>query len=127
VLRIHNPALQRALYTTLALTGLRPSEALALYWEEHVDYERRRILVRQQLRNDGTVDPKLKTQRSERDVVMLEPVRVALRALAPQIECARGSYLPTEKASLSTSVRKETILGVGRSGVQDSHTGRSTP
>lgn|GEM_PF-5256720 len=68
----------------LALTGLRPSEALALYWEEHVDYERERILVRQQLRNDGTVDSKLKTQRSERDVVMVEPVRVALRALAPQ-------------------------------------------
>ena len=53
---------QRALYITLALTGLRPSEALALYWEEHVDYERERILVRQQLRNDGTVDSKLKTQ-----------------------------------------------------------------
>jgi len=31
---------QRALYVTLALTGLRPSEALALYWEDHVDYER---------------------------------------------------------------------------------------
>ena len=75
---------QRALYVMLALTGLRPSEALALYWEDHVDYERERILVRQQLRNDGTVDSKLKTQRSERDVVMVEPVRVALRALAPQ-------------------------------------------
>jgi len=63
--------------------GMRPSEALALYcWEEHVDYERERILVRQQLRNDGTVDSKLKTQRSERDVVMFEPVRIALRALA---------------------------------------------
>lgn len=44
----------------------------------------RGILIRQQLRNDGTVDSKLKTQRSERDVVMVEPVRVALRALAPQ-------------------------------------------
>ena len=75
---------QRALYTTLVLTGLRPSEALALYWEEHVDYARERILVRQQIRNDGTVDPKLKTQRSERDVMMFEPVRVVLRALAPQ-------------------------------------------
>jgi integrase len=73
---------QRALYITLALTGLRPSEALALYWEEHLDYERERILVRQQLRNDGSVDSKLKTQRSERDVMMFEPVRIALRALA---------------------------------------------
>ncbi len=75
---------QRALYTTLVLTGLRPSEALALYWEEHVDYDRERILVRQQLRNDGSVDSRLKTQRSERDVVMFEPVRVVLRALALQ-------------------------------------------
>jgi integrase len=75
---------QRALFTTLALTGLRPREAIALYWEEHVDSERERILVRQQLRNDGTVDPKLETQRPERDVVMFEPVRVGLRALAPQ-------------------------------------------
>jgi integrase len=77
-------AQQRALYVTLALTGLRPSEALGLFWEEHVDYERERILVRQQLRNDGTVDPKLKTQRSERNVLMFEPVRAALRSLAPQ-------------------------------------------
>ena len=75
---------QRALYTTLVLTGLRPSEALALYWEEHVDYDRECVLVRQQLRNDGSVDPKLKTQRSERDVVTFEPVRVVLRALALQ-------------------------------------------
>jgi len=75
-------AQQRALYVTLALTGLRPSEALGLFWEEHVDYERERILVRQQLRNDGTVDPKLKTQRSERDVLMFEPVRGALKSLA---------------------------------------------
>jgi integrase len=73
---------QRALYITLALTGLRPSEALALCWEKHVDYDRERILVRQQLRNDGTVDPKLKTERSERDVVMFEPVRAALSGLA---------------------------------------------
>ncbi len=75
---------QRASYTTLVLTGLRPSEALALYWEEHVDYDSERILVRQQLRNDGTVDSKLKTQRSERDVLMFEPVRSALRELALQ-------------------------------------------
>ena len=75
---------QRALYVTLALTGLRPSEVLALYWEEHIDYERERVLVRQQLRNDGNVDSKLKTPRSERDVVMFEPVRIALRALALQ-------------------------------------------
>lgn len=75
---------QRALYLTLVLTGLRPSEALALYWEDHIDYERERILVRQQLRDDGTVDSKLKTRRSERDAVMFEPVRLALRALALQ-------------------------------------------
>ena len=75
---------QRALYLTLALTGLRPSEALALFWEDHIDYEHNRVLVRQQLRDGGVLDPKLKTERSERDVTMFEPVRAALRSLALQ-------------------------------------------
>jgi len=74
---------QRALYITLALTALRPSEALGLF-REHVDFKRGLILVRQQLRDDGTVDERLKTERSRREVKMFEPVRAALSGLAPQ-------------------------------------------
>ena len=75
---------QRTLYLLLALTGLRPSEALGLWWQEHIDYDNERILVRQQLRGDGTIDKRLKTPRSERDVAIFEPVRVALSQLALQ-------------------------------------------
>ncbi len=75
---------QRTLYLFLALTGLRLSEALGLWWQEHIDHENERILVRQQVREDGSIDRKLKTPRSEREVVMLEPVRVALSQLALQ-------------------------------------------
>jgi integrase len=74
---------QRTLYMLLALTGLRPSEALGLWWP-HIDYENGRILVRQQLREDGAIDHRLKTPRSVRDVLMLEPVRTALSQLALQ-------------------------------------------
>ena len=75
---------QRTLYLFLALTGLRPSEALGLWWEDHIDYENERILVRQQLRDDGTIDERLKTPRSERDVTIFEPVRLALSQIALQ-------------------------------------------
>jgi integrase len=74
---------QRTLYMLLALTGLRPSEALGLWWQ-HIDYENGHILVRQQLREDGAIDHRLKTPRSVRDVLMLEPVRTALSQLALQ-------------------------------------------
>jgi len=74
---------QRARYLTLAFTGLRPSEALGLY-PEHIDFKSGNILVRQQLREDGSVDERLKTKRSRRDIVMFEPVRAALAALAVQ-------------------------------------------
>ena len=74
---------QRALYITLALAGLRPSEALGLF-REHVVLKGDLILVRQQLRQDGTVDETLKTERSQRDVRMFEPVRAARTGLARQ-------------------------------------------
>jgi integrase len=74
---------QRALYTLLVFTGVRPSEALGLWWD-HVDVKNERILIRQQVREDGSVDPKLKTRRSRRDVEMFEPVRSALVGLAAQ-------------------------------------------
>ena len=54
---------QRTLYLFLAFTGLRPSEALGLWWQEHIDYENERIPVRQQVREDGSIDRKLKTPR----------------------------------------------------------------
>ncbi|HUO05455.1 MAG TPA: tyrosine-type recombinase/integrase [Candidatus Binataceae bacterium] len=72
---------QRALYTTLVFTGMRPSEALGLY-PEHVDFKAGILRVRQQIRENGSVDQKLKTKRSRRDIVMFEPVRAALAALA---------------------------------------------
>jgi integrase len=74
---------QRALYTLLAFTGMRPSEALGLWWE-HIDLKGDRILVRQQVREDGSVDSKLKTRRSRRDIEMFEPVRASLAGLAAQ-------------------------------------------
>ncbi len=74
---------QRAIYITLAFTALRPSDLLGLYWE-HIDFAEDLILVRQQLRDDGTVDSELKTERSLRDVTMLKPVRAALAALQAQ-------------------------------------------
>ncbi len=74
---------QRALYVTLALTGLRPSEALGLS-HENLDFKGGVIRVRQQLREDGSVDETLKTERSRRDVKMFEPVRAALTGLARQ-------------------------------------------
>lgn len=74
---------QRALYVLLALGGLRPSEALGLHWE-HIDFKEELILVRQQLREDGSVDEDLKTAGSLRDVKMLPPVKAALQTLRAQ-------------------------------------------
>jgi integrase len=82
---------QRGLYVTLAFTGMRPSEALGLWWE-HVDFKGGRILVRQQVREDGSVDSRLKTRRSKRDIEMLAPVRGAVAALAAQTRL-RGKFV----------------------------------
>ena len=68
---------QRALYILLALTGLRPAEALALV-PEHVNFADGTILVRQQLIEKGEVSLRLKTRSSRRSVRMFEPVKVAL-------------------------------------------------
>jgi integrase len=67
---------QRTFYVTLAFTGLRPSEALALCWDRHLDFERELILIRQQL-VDGEVSENLKTERSLRDVRLFRPVKIA--------------------------------------------------
>jgi integrase len=68
---------QRALYILLALTGLRPAEALALM-PEHVNFADGTILVRQQMIEKGEVSPRLKTKSSRRNVKMFEPVKIAL-------------------------------------------------
>ena len=74
---------QRTFYITLAFTGLRPSEALALCWDRHLDFERELIFIRQQL-VDGEVSENLKTERSLRDVRMFRPVKIALASLTLQ-------------------------------------------
>ena len=56
---------QRAFYVTLAFTGLRPSEALALGSDRHLHFENDLILVRKQL-VDAEVSESLKTERSAR-------------------------------------------------------------
>jgi integrase len=53
-------------------------------FHEHADSKVGVVLVRQQLREDGTVDEALKTERSRRDVKMFDPVRSALASIAPQ-------------------------------------------
>jgi integrase len=68
---------QRALYILLALTGLRPSEALALM-SEHINFADGTILVHQQLVERGQVSKRIKTKGSRRSVKMFEPVRLAL-------------------------------------------------
>lgn len=68
---------QRALYIVLALTGLRPGEALALV-PEHLNFTHGTILVRQQMVEKGEVSLRLKTKASRRSVKMFEPVKVAL-------------------------------------------------
>lgn len=68
---------QRALYILLALTGLRPGEALALV-PEHLNFTDGTILVPQQMVEKGEVSLRLKTKASRRSVKMFEPVKVAL-------------------------------------------------
>src|SRR5215472_6248171 len=68
---------QRALYILLAVSGLRPAEALALM-PEHLNFAEGTISVRQQLIEKGEVSLRLKTRSSRRTVKMFEPVKMAL-------------------------------------------------
>jgi integrase len=72
-------AQQRTLYILLALTGLRPSEALGLGWGD-VDLERGAIAVRRQVTEEGGLTDRLKTVRSRREVGLFAPARAALAA-----------------------------------------------
>ena len=67
---------ERTLVAVLIFAGLRPGEALALRWMD-VDFHEDLIKVRRHVNRFGVGLPK--TSSSERDVVMLQPVRRALR------------------------------------------------
>jgi len=71
---------QRAMYITAALTGLRPSELIALE-AHHLNFERGLILVRQQMTNKGEPTSTLKTRKSRREIAMFPPVKLALREM----------------------------------------------
>lgn len=68
----------RAIVTTLAWTGLRVSEALALRWED-VDFDRREIHVGHQLEANGNVK-RPKTRAGVRTVPLLPVLERELRA-----------------------------------------------
>lgn len=68
----------RPLVTTLAWTGLRVSEALALRWGD-IDFEEGEIRVGRQLQDDGTTK-RPKTKAGTRSVPLLDVVREALKA-----------------------------------------------
>jgi integrase len=67
----------RPVITTLAWTGLRVSEALALQWTD-IDFEAKEIRVRRQLDDDGTTKPP-KTKAGTRTVPLLPVLDETLR------------------------------------------------
>lgn len=72
----------RALVSTVALSGLRQSEALGLRWRE-VDFDAGLLRVRYQLSRGSASKPSrlvaLKTDKSARDIVLSEPLAAVLR------------------------------------------------
>jgi integrase len=75
---------ERALYATCIYAGLRSGEARGLRWCD-VDFEARRIRVRQQSLRDGELGP-LKTDSSERDIVLYPQLADELAAHRAQAE-----------------------------------------
>jgi len=67
---------ERTFFTILLFAGLRPGEALALRWDD-IDFREGFLKVRRHLNRFGMGLPK--TTSSERDVIMLPPVRDALQ------------------------------------------------
>src|SRR5260370_9459039 len=65
-------------YMQQALTGLRPSEGLGLFWD-CVNLEKAELFVRRQTLEKGEVTPVLKTPTSERAVQIFEPLLAAYR------------------------------------------------
>ena len=72
----------RPLITTLAWTGLRVSEALALQWSD-VDFQSKEIRVRRQLDDKGAAKPP-KTRAAVRTVPLMPILEEALRQLRTQ-------------------------------------------
>jgi integrase len=68
----------RAFIATLALTGLRQSEALGLTWQD-IDLDAGLVRLRYQLERGGRGRVKLKTPAARRDVVMLPALSDLLR------------------------------------------------
>ncbi|MCL5885285.1 MAG: site-specific integrase [Deltaproteobacteria bacterium] len=66
----------RQYFAAAFLTGMRPSEMLALKWR-HVDFATRTISIREG--RVGGVDGSLKTTSSNRDIDMLSPLTAVLR------------------------------------------------
>jgi integrase len=77
ILKACTTAEQRALYLTMALTGMRPGEALGIAWTA-VNFADGVLSIRQQLTEDGELTSRLKTPRSRREVEMLPAVGDAL-------------------------------------------------
>jgi integrase len=83
ILKSCTTAEQRALYLTMALTGMRPGEALGIAWTA-INFADGVLSVRQQLTEDGELTSRLKTPRSRREVEMLPAVADALLAQKPR-------------------------------------------
>src|SRR5579871_4755447 len=63
--------------SVLIFTGMRPNEALALRWKD-IDWAHGLILVCGNVTDDGEIEDTLKTEGSNREVEMMEVVRIAL-------------------------------------------------
>src|SRR5215472_15778867 len=84
----------RALFTVLIFTGLRPNEALALKWND-IDFDREVIRVRRSInRFEGVGLPK--TASSEREVDMLPNVRAALQEQRALSQLRSDFVFPSE-------------------------------
>jgi len=84
----------RALFTVLIFTGLRPNEALALKWND-IDFDREVIRVRRSInRFEGVGLPK--TASSEREVDMLPNVRAALQEQRARSQLRSDFVFPSE-------------------------------
>ncbi len=76
-------------YMQQALTGLRPSEGLGLFWD-CVNLEKAELFVRRQTLEKGEVTHVLKTPTSERAVQIFEPLLAAYRLFKGSIVTRLG-------------------------------------
>jgi integrase len=81
----------RSLISTVALSGLRQSEALGLRWQD-VDFDAGAIRVRSQLSRKGVLVA-LKTGASRREVILSDPLATILRDHRTKM-LAKGRHTP---------------------------------